>query len=335
MKDLPLVLTLGEPAGVGLEISLKACRELKGTIPFFVIGDFEQIKHFSLKFGVQITEIKDPSETLNHKNNFCVLDHKFPEKISPGRISFKNSPSVISVIRRAVNLIHQGKASGLITCPINKWVLKRGADFQFPGHTEFLAKLDNKSGNVVMMLADNNSFRVIPTTIHIPLKHVPEMLTKELLSSTLKTLVKGLKIDCGIFKPKILVTGLNPHAGENSTLGKEEQATIVPVIDELKRNGYSITGPVSADTAFTSQNRSLYDAFVCMYHDQALIPIKTLNFYESVNVTLGLSFIRTSPDHGTALDIATKNIANPGSLISAIVEANKIKKNRLKNENKA
>ena len=181
-----------------------------------------------------------------------------------------------------------------------------------------------------MMLANRNGFRVIPVTVHIPIKKISSKLTPQLLKKTLNIVVNSLRTDYEIENPKILITGMNPHAGENSTIGLEESTIIAPVIKNLQNPNFQLLGPVPADTAFTPKNRSKYDAFICMYHDQALIPIKTISFDESINITLGLSFVRTSPDHGTALDISGKNEANPQSLILAIEEAQNIAKARQK-----
>ena len=190
--------------------------------------------------------------------------------------------------------------------------------FDFEGHTDFLGSLSIKKKNPVMMLV-TNGLKTLPLTIHVPLKKVTELITKELINTKIKIAVDDLKTFFDIKKPSIIVTGLNPHAGENGDLGDEEIRIIKPAIDELKKlTNISITGPISADIAFSPSKRCQYDLAVCMYHDQALIPIKTLDFYNGVNVTLGLDFIRTSPDHGTAFDIAGKNLANPESLISAI-----------------
>ena len=220
------------------------------------------------------------------------------------------------MIARAVDLIRQGQASSLCTAPIHKKALQDGAGFAYPGHTEYLAAL---GGNVpvVMMLA-SDSLRVVPVTIHIPLASVPSQLTPDLLEQSIRLTHAGLIRSFGIAYPRLAVAGLNPHAGEGGAMGHEEITLIIPVLSKLRAEGMQIAGPLSADTMFHARARALYDCAICMYHDQALIPIKTLDFDGGVNVTLGLPFIRTSPDHGTAFDIAGKGIARPDSLVAAL-----------------
>jgi 4-hydroxythreonine-4-phosphate dehydrogenase len=212
--------------------------------------------------------------------------------------------------------VQSGDACALCTNPIHKKALKDGADFAYPGHTEYLAALTNVP-RVVMMLA-SDTLLVVPTTIHIALADVPQTLTADLLADTIRITHAALIRDFKIPNPRLAVAGLNPHAGEGGVMGAEEITLITPTIKTLQAEGFNITGPHSADTLFHAKARAKYDVAICMYHDQALIPIKTLAFDEGVNITLGLPFIRTSPDHGTALDIAGKGIANPASLIAAI-----------------
>ena len=210
----------------------------------------------------------------------------------------------------------RGEASALCTAPINKKALKDGAGFAFPGHTEFLAHLAGV-GRVVMMLACD-ALKVVPVTIHIPIAEVPRALTEDLLTDTIRITHEGLRRDYGLTAPRLAVAGLNPHAGEGGAMGDDEARLIAPVIARLRDEGLAITGPLPADTMFHPAARARYDAAICMYHDQALIPIKTLDFAGGVNVTLGLPFIRTSPDHGTAFDIAGQGKADPSSLIAAL-----------------
>jgi 4-hydroxythreonine-4-phosphate dehydrogenase len=223
---------------------------------------------------------------------------------------------VIDAIETGVSLVQSGAASALCTAPIHKKALIDGADFAYPGHTEFLAALAGRS-RVVMMLA-SEQLRVVPATIHIPLSQVPSRLTPDLLRDTIAITADGLRRQFGIPHPRIAVAGLNPHAGEGGKMGREELDWIAPLLADLTPDGYTVTGPHPADTMFHAAARARYDAAIAMYHDQALIPIKTLDFDRGVNVTLGLPFIRTSPDHGTALDIAGKGMANPTSLIEAL-----------------
>ena len=335
MDKLPLVLTLGEPAGIGPEITVKAKKILKKENPFFVIGNFNFITQIAKKFFLETKQIFYPSETYAHLDKLCVIDHSMPQEVTPGHISVQNSFMIPNSIKKAVSLVQGKKASALVTNPINKWAIKQSANFQYEGHTDFLASLDDISNHSVMMLANHNGFRVVPVTIHIPIKKVSGQLTQKLIENTIIILNESLKFDFKVESPKILVTGLNPHAGENSKMGYEEVDIIIPVIKKLTKLGLNLVGPVAADTAFTSQKRSTFDAFVCMYHDQALIPIKTISLNKSINITLGLSFVRTSPDHGTALDIAGTGNADPGSLILAIEEAQKMAEIRDNNAKKS
>ncbi|MEL6426015.1 MAG: 4-hydroxythreonine-4-phosphate dehydrogenase PdxA, partial [Pseudomonadota bacterium] len=227
-----------------------------------------------------------------------------------------NAPWIIDLISDGVDLCRTGAATALITNPINKKALKDGAAFAFPGHTEFLADLCNVP-RPVMMLA-GPELRVVPVTIHIALADVQAALTPTLIEETIRITAEGLRTDFGVEAPRLAVAGLNPHAGEGGAMGSEEIDVITPVLDRLRGEGFALTGPASADTMFHADARSRYDAAICMYHDQALIPLKTLSFADGVNVTLGLPIIRTSPDHGTAYDIAGQGIADPQSLLAAL-----------------
>ncbi len=244
----------------------------------------------------------------------------------PGRPDPAHAQAVIRVIARAVELVNSGACSAVVTGPINKKALKDGAGFSHPGHTEYLAALAGVP-RVVMMLA-SEMLRVVPATIHIPLADVPRMLDRRLLVETIRITADALTHDFGIDVPRIAVAGLNPHAGEGGMMGREEIETILPAIEALRDEGLAIAGPMSADTMFHAAARAGYDVAVAMYHDQALIPIKTLDFAGGVNVTLGLPFVRTSPDHGTAFDIAGRGIADPSSLIAALVLAGGMARNR-------
>jgi len=235
---------------------------------------------------------------------------------SPGVANPAHAAAVVAVIKHAVDLARSGAVSAICTCPINKKALKDGAGFAFPGHTEFLAHLSD-TGQVVMMLACE-TLKVVPATIHIPLADVPATLTSDLLESTIRVTANSLKQDFGLTNPQLAISGLNPHAGEGGAMGRQEAEIIAPVVQKLAAEGYALTGPHPADTMFHAAARTRYDAAIAMYHDQALIPIKTLDFDHGVNVTLGLPFIRTSPDHGTAFDIAGTGQANPSSLIEAL-----------------
>ncbi len=322
LPDLPIALTCGDPAGIGPEIAVAARRELGAELPFFWIGDPRHLPE-----GSAFSAIDHPRAALDVvPDRLPVLVHPFEGPALPGRSSPTHAADVIAVIARAVDLVMQGMAGAVCTAPISKQALKEGAGFTFPGHTEFLADLAGVD-RVVMMLACD-ALRVVPVTIHIPLADVPAALTPEMLETTLRITHAGLRRDFGLGAPRLAVAGLNPHAGEGGTMGGQEIALITPVLDRLRAEGMAITGPLPADTMFHPAARARYDAAVCMYHDQALIPIKTLDFAGGVNLTLGLPFIRTSPDHGTAFDIAGRGIADPSSLIAALRMARRMARNR-------
>ena len=306
----PVALSCGEPSGIGPEIAARAWQALRGEVDFFWIGDPRHLPP-----NVDRVEITAPSG-IDTTGALPVLRHDFPAEAQPGKPDPMNAQAVIDVIARGVELVRSGTASALCTCPIHKKALIDGAGFGYPGHTEYLAALAG-ADRVVMMLASDR-LRVVPATIHIPLSKVPGTLTPELLEETLRITHAGLIRDFGIESPRIAVAGLNPHAGEGGAMGDEDAAVIAPVVAQLAAQGMRITGPLPADTMFHAAARAGYDAAVAMYHDQALIPIKTLDFDRGVNVTLGLPFIRTSPDHGTAFDIAGRGVANATSLIEAL-----------------
>ncbi len=311
MTKTPLALTLGEPAGIGPEITVKAWRAIGADIPFVAIGDASLLASIS---DIPIRRIETATDWSDQA--LCVIDQPLRSPNQFGTAAAANANNVIEGIEAAVSQTLNGETSGVVTNPINKKALQDGAGFAFPGHTEFLAHLTD-APLPVMMLA-SPALRVVPVTIHIPLVDVGKTLTPELLEQTIRVTAHDLQRKMGIDTPRIAVAGLNPHAGEGGKMGTEDQSIIQPVINKLRREGMDVTGPYSADTMFHAQARSNYDVAICMYHDQALIPIKTLDFDRGVNTTLGLSIVRTSPDHGTAFDIAGKNIANPTSLIEAI-----------------
>jgi 4-hydroxythreonine-4-phosphate dehydrogenase len=302
----PVLLTCGDPAGIGPEIAAKAWAAGER---FVWIGD---PRH--LPAGTVWREVADGD--LPGDGAMAVLRHDFPSLAAAGRPNPANAAGVIAVIERAVRLVQSGLGAAVCTAPINKKALKDGAGFAFPGHTEFLAHLAGVD-RVVMMLACPG-LRVVPATIHIPLSDVPAALTEGLLEETIRITHEGLIRDFGLSHPRIAVAGLNPHAGEGGSMGWEEERMIRPLITRLAGEGLAVTGPWPADTMFHAAARAGYDAAVCAYHDQALIPIKTIDFAGGVNVTLGLSFVRTSPDHGTAYDIAGQGRADPSSLIAAL-----------------
>jgi len=303
----PVLLTSGDPSGVGPEIAVKAWAAGER---FVWLGD---PRH--LPVGTAWREISDLATPLTD-GPLPVLRHDFVAPALPGQPDAANAAGVIQVIERAVALVMAGQAAAVCTAPINKKALKDGAGFAFPGHTEFLAHLAGV-GRVVMMLACP-ALRVVPVTIHIPLAQVPAALTEDLLEETIRITHAALIRDFGVARPRLAVAGLNPHAGEGGAMGWEDERMIRPLVARLATEGMAIKGPMSADTMFHAAARTGYDAAICAYHDQALIPIKTLDFAGGVNVTLGLPFVRTSPDHGTAYDIAGKGLADPTSLIAAL-----------------
>ena len=318
----PLALTCGEPAGIGPELAPLARAVLGSDVPFFWIGDPRHLPE-----SAKIAIIDHPSEAHEVSASLLpVLRHDFPNTQIIGRPDPSNAQSVIDVIARAVGLVTSGAASGLCTAPIHKKALKDGAGFAFPGHTEYLAHLAGVQ-SVVMMLACD-ALRVVPVTIHIALATVPSHLSPELIETTVRITEAALRRDFGLTRPRIAVAGLNPHAGEGGTMGREETAFINAVVARLASEGFEIRGPLPADTMFHARARAGYDVAICMYHDQALIPIKTLDFDGGVNVTLGLPFVRTSPDHGTAFDIAGKSLARPDSLVAALRLAHKMARAR-------
>lgn len=308
----PVALSCGEPAGVGPELAPKARAALGADLPFFWIGDPRHLPP-----GTAIHEIAAPAEALLvPPSHLPVLRHDFPGRTKPGQPDPRDAQSVLDVIARAVALVQSGAASALCTAPIHKKALKDGAGFPFPGHTEYLAHLAG-GADVVMMLA-SPELRTVPVTIHIPLSEVPGALTEALLERTIRITDAALRRDFGLQAPRLAIAGLNPHAGEGGAIGTEEERMIRPLLTRLRGEGFTLLGPLPADTMFHPPARARYDAALCMYHDQALIPIKTIDFAGGVNLTLGLPFVRSSPDHGTAFDIAGQGKADPTSLIAAL-----------------
>ena len=324
MNDAPIVLTCGEPASVAPEITGKAWTALHEDRSqcFFLMGDADdfEARTAPLNLHVPVMRIADPSEASGcFPWALPVLHAPFPKPSRPAWIDTRNSAYVIEVIRRAAQACMIGTASAMVSNPINKDALY-SAGFKFQGHTDFLASIVTEDGyevHEVMMLVAG-SLRSVPITVHIPLKDVPEALTTEAILTQGIVVADGLMRFFDVAHPRIAVTGLNPHAGENGAMGLEDRAIIEPAIERLRGRGIAAFGPLPADTAFHAEARATYDAILCMYHDQALIPVKMLDFHGGVNVTLGLPFIRTSPDHGTALSLAGQGTANASSLIAAI-----------------
>jgi 4-hydroxythreonine-4-phosphate dehydrogenase len=322
---LPIALTCGDPNGVGIDLSFEAAKRLGGAVPFFLIADRRHLD--SRSNGDPFVIIDAPIDCLKTEPGvLSVLHHDFPEVPTLLGAQPANAPAVVEVIEKAVRLVESGQAGAVCTNPIHKKVLQDGAKFAFPGHTEFLAHLAGQDSSVMMLLC--NELRVVPVTIHIALSEVPKALSASLLRQTIQTTSAALVKDFGIINPRIAIAGLNPHAGEQGAFGTEEIETITPTLNELREAGLNILGPMSADTMFHSQARKDYDVAICMYHDQALIPIKTIDFFGGVNATLGLPFIRTSPDHGTAFELAGSRKANPDSLIAALKCAHEMAQSR-------
>lgn len=312
MTPLPVAISCGEPAGIGPEIAARAWSVLRSELALVWIGD---PRH--LPAGTPWERVTGPEAApAVSPGALPVLLREFGPPARPGQPDPAHAAGVIAAIEEGARLAMQSRVTALCTAPIHKAALIDGAGFTWPGHTEFLAALAG-GGRVVMMLACD-TLRVVPVTIHIPLAEVPERLTARVLTDTILITHAGLRRDFGIARPRLAVAGLNPHAGEAGKMGREEIDLITPVLDALRAEGLDIVGPLSADTMFHGHARARYDVAIAMYHDQALIPIKTLDFAGGVNVTLGLPFVRTSPDHGTAFDIAGKGLADPTSMIAAL-----------------
>jgi 4-hydroxythreonine-4-phosphate dehydrogenase len=319
----PLAVTIGEPAGIGAEITLMAWQQRRqhGLPPFYLIGDPNHLAQRAKLFGrIQITETNPAGAAAAFDRALPVVPLGLPMTATPGRPDATSAPAAIASIRRAVDDVLAGASAAVVTNPIAKSVLY-GSGFTDPGHTEFLGKLaqeaTGKPFRPVMMLWSDD-LAVVPVTIHVPLKDVPKLLTTTLIVETGRIVAGELAARFGIAKPRLAIAGLNPHAGEGGTIGTEEADVIAPAIAQLAADGIDVRGPLPADTMFHKAARATYDAALCMYHDQALIPVKMLAFDSAVNVTLGLPFVRTSPDHGTAFDIAGSGRADPSSLIAAI-----------------
>jgi 4-hydroxythreonine-4-phosphate dehydrogenase len=319
----PLALTIGEPAGIGPDIAIEAWRrrvDLK-VPPFYLLGDPAFVSERARLLGVEATLAEVvPADAVGAFADTLPLVPTGPATTArPGHPDATSAPAAIASIRQAVEDVRSGCAAAVVTNPIAKSVLYR-AGFSHPGHTEFLAELAADGGSAprpVMMLW-SPALAVVPVTIHVALRDAIAQLSSGMIAETARILVRDLIARFGIARPRLAVAGLNPHAGEDGALGSEDLAIVAPAIEMLRRDGIDARGPLPADTLFHAAARQTYDCALCMYHDQALIPIKTLAFESAVNVTLGLPFIRTSPDHGTAFDIAGTGRADPSSLIAAL-----------------
>ena len=321
----PLALTLGDPAGVGPEIIVKAWQALRAAGPIFVvIGDYQTLA----KLEVPVERVTSAAQVADvFSRALPVLDHPLTAPAQPGLPSSASALAIIDWIETAVALALSGEVAGLVTAPIAKAPLY-AAGFGFPGHTEFLGELtasapyDGMRGPIMMLAVQG--LRTTLVTVHTPLAQVSAQLTIEKIIHAAQVTAQALARDFGNAAPRIAIAGLNPHAGEAGGIGREEIEIIAPAVATLRAQGLNITGPHPADSLFHADARARFDAVVCMYHDQALIPVKMLDFWSGVNITLGLPIVRTSPDHGTAFDIAGQGIARPDSLIAALHAARDI-----------
>jgi 4-hydroxythreonine-4-phosphate dehydrogenase len=325
-----MALTLGEPAGIGPDITLAVWRrreELK-LAPFYVLGDPRALKRRAALLGLDVPiEVVEPAQAAAvFATALPVVPIGVNATAEPGRPDATSGPAAIASIDRAVADVIGGAASAVVTNPVAKNVLYQSG-FAEPGHTEYLAKLSFElTGDPAwpVMMLWSPELAVVPVTIHLPVKYVPQRLTRDLIFETGRVVARDLADRFGIERPRLAVAGLNPHAGEDGALGDEDASVVQPAVERLVADGIDARGPLAADTMFHEAARRTYDVALCMYHDQALIPIKTLAFDHGVNVTLGLPFIRTSPDHGTAFDIAGSGKADPSSLIAALRLASRL-----------
>ncbi len=319
-----LALTIGEPAGIGPDLTLALWRRrAELDLPaFYFIGeaDFLRARARTLGLDVPVVEVEPKQAAAAFARALPVVPLGLTVTAAPGKPDAGSAPAAIAAIRRAVKDVMAGEAAAVVTNPIAKSVLSR-AGFAEPGHTEFLAKLaEEATGKPVtpVMMLWSPELAVVPVTIHIPLREVFSKLSTALIAETGRIAARDLTRRFGIARPRLAVAALNPHAGEDGTLGEEDATIVAPAVAQLRAEGIAASGPLPADTLFHARARAGYDVALCMYHDQALIPIKTVAFDHGVNVTLGLPFVRTSPDHGTAFDLAGTGKADPGSLLSAM-----------------
>jgi 4-hydroxythreonine-4-phosphate dehydrogenase len=337
----PLALTLGEPAGIGPDITFAAWRRriADDLQPFYILADPEFLRRSGAALAPDVPiAVTTPSAAASmFRDALPVVDIGVTVSAKPGHPDATSAVAAITSIRHAVADVTSGCAAAMVTNPIAKSVLYQSG-FDEPGHTEFLAKLAadpaGKCPHPVMMLW-SPELAVVPVTIHLPFRDVPAMLTTELITTTARIVASDMRHRFGKTNPRLVIAGLNPHAGEGGALGREDIAVIEPAVKQLRAEGIMVRGPLPADTMFHEAARATYDVALMMYHDQALIPIKTLAFDHAVNVTLGLPFVRTSPDHGTAFDIAGTGRADPTSLIAALKLATRLSANSVKAINTA
>ena len=312
---------MGEPAGIGGELALRAwVARGDGGPTFFAIDSIERLEAIAKLFRIAcplkvITAPDEAPAAFSKALPVLPLPTALAAPVKPGEPDDRNGRAVVGAIDLAVSLAQSGRIGGFVTNPINKAVLQKSG-FAFPGHTEYLGHLAGDKPTVMMLAIEG--LRVVPVTVHLALKDVPQALTQDRIVTCGRILAAALRADFGIDRPRIAVAALNPHAGEKGVMGDEEARIIAPAVAQLQAEGIAVTGPAPADTLFHAVARKTFDAALCMYHDQALIPLKTLDFAGGVNVTLGLPFVRCSPDHGTAFDIAGQGIADPSSVIAAL-----------------
>ena len=325
--DLPLAISVGDPAGIGPEIIGKAweARKSADLPPFFAIGDMGS---FAPHWNGPVVKIDDPADSFTHFDSALpVIEVHTCLSVIPGEPDLDGAHCAYQALEMAIGFARAGSAAALVTGPVSKTQLY-AVGFTHPGQTEFIAERCGVSKNNAVMMLAGPDLRVVPMTTHIPLASVASKLDGRLIRQRLRATAKGLQRNFGIENPRLAVAGFNPHAGESGNMGREEIDIFEPAIAQIRSEGFDVVGPLSADTMFHAEARSHYDAALCAYHDQALIPLKTLYFHDAVNITLGLSVVRTSPDHGTAFGIAGQNIAMPHSMIAAIKMAEMAALNR-------
>lgn len=321
LADSPIAVSLGDPAGIGPEIIAESWvrRSERALAPFFVVGGAGVIAQAAHDRGLRlpVERITDPSHTPTVFTRALPVLGTNDVPYEPGHPTVEGAQLALASLERAVELARSGAASAVVTAPIAKSELSK-VGFDHPGQTEYLAAAcDLDLDDAVMMLA-GPSLRAVPLTVHCALSEVPSRLSRELIDHRARIVAKAMRDDFGFDQPRLAVCGLNPHAGEGGRFGDEEERIIAPAVDMLRSEGFDVTGPHPADALFTPRARAKYDVALAMYHDQALVPLKALDFDEGVNITLGLPIVRTSPDHGTAFDIAGKGLADPGAMIAAL-----------------
>jgi len=320
MTAAPLAIPMGDPAGIGPEIIAKswAVRALRSLPPFAMVGDAAAVTRV-WSGPVETVRCLDEA-TAAFDRALPVLTTADAGPVTPGTPEVGGARAALQALEQSIDLVRSGEARALVTGPVSKAQLY-GIGFNHPGQTEFVAERCGVAGEDAVMMLAGPSLRVVPITAHVPLAEVSSLLSIELIVAKGRATAQGLTRDFGIAAPRLAFAGLNPHAGEGGAIGREEIDLIAPAIAQLRSEGIDATGPFAADTLFHARARAGYDAVLCCYHDQALVPIKTLHFDEGVNLTLGLPIVRTSPDHGTAFGIAGKDQAHPGAMIAAIAMA--------------